>query len=1509
MHLRRLLTVTLAISPLMFLAPHAIARDLTFEDRVNAQEAIERVYYSHQIGATKPFDEAVPRAVLEQKVRKYLQESVVLETYWKTPITAEALTREVQRMARNTRFPDRLRELYAALGNDPQLVLECLARPALAERLSRSFFAFDQPIHSSERQEAEALHDRLVSKNLPFTADDPRRNVVTIFRKETSDRSTTRRAVSEGENDILSPRRISLASAEYSAARTMAPATIGSEGPVTEEFDAFVIRVLLEDASTQFSEAIYVVPKRTWEDWWANQQSELDDAGSPRLDSFISDVDLAALVALPAPTLASIPASQPTCEPGDTWYPGSVAGLPSLRDYHSAVWTGSEMIIWGGFGSSTPVNTGGRYDPATDTWSATNVNQAPSARYLHTAVWTGTEMIVWGGNINGANVNSGGRYDPNTDTWSPVSTVNAPSPRATQTAIWTGQEMIIWGGCCASGNPFGSGGRYNPTTNAWSLMTTTSAPAPRGSHSAIWTGTQMIVWGGSGSGSALLSTGGRYSPSTNTWSPTSLNLAPTGRWSNTAVWTGSEMIIWGGYVGTITPYTFLNTGARYNPVTDQWFPTSMNNAPPGRSGHTAIWSGSQMIVWGGYRSAEGFDTGGRYDPVADTWTTLTATNAPTTRSFHAAVWTGKLMIVWGGSGEASVRMHSGGRYDPAADAWTPTAGRSDPVGRSGHTALWTGTRMIVWGGTIRGSSLVSGGQYDPTTDTWTATTTMNSPEGRYSHSAVWTGSRMIVWGGIGRDYLNSGGLYDPVADSWSPTSVLGAPSGRMLHTAIWSGDQMIVWGGNGSFGGTSPPGATNTGGRYDPSTDSWIAISLLNAPVSRYSHTAVWAGRSMIVWGGATDLYGAAVLSSGGVYDPAADTWTSTSMTHSPTARWSHTAVWTGTEMIIWGGIDGGAFVAAAGSLYDPTGDVWLPMNSGGAIGLRYAHTAVWTGKEMIVWGGVVLPDLTNSGGRYDPAADSWTPTSMVEAPDKRVEHTAVWDGRQMIIWGGVDMDDPTGGRYSPDGTFDPPTVDAGPDAVVECASALGAETKLSGSGTGCGSLAFTWTGPFAEGGGSVQGGDAEVTLPVGKSTITLRVDDTHGQSATDTVVVNVQDTTPPLLTCPDPPAAECAESSGTQVQVGATATDACSPSVQITNSQTSGSGDATTNYPLGTTSVSFTASDSSGNVATCSIPVTVKDTTPPVLTCPIVAPAECSSPAGTAVTLVATAKDTCSATVALTNTRTSSGGDASGTYPLGSTPVMFTAQDPSGNTATCSTPVAVRDTTPPSLLLVTNTPTLWPPNHDLVPVHPAWQVHDACDANPAVALLSVTSSEPDDAPGMGDDNTTGDIAGADLGTADGQVDLRAERSGTGPGRVYQMTYQAVDASGNSTPAFAVVTVPHDQGQGPEPLLMRLEPDRTPGMVRMYWPVTPGSLGYDVISGDLSQLRVGSRQLSLGVVRVLARGTTETSLTEGTSGLIPATGAGIFYLIQSRTDHGGGGYGTESAPWPRVPASCEGGCP
>lgn len=121
-----------------------------------------------------------------------------------------------------------------------------------------------------------------------------------------------------------------------------------------------------------------------------------------------------------------------------------------------------------------------------------------------------------------------------------------------------------------------------------------------------------------------------------------------------------------------------------------------------------------MIVWGGFDAQQNFASGARYDPVADIWEPTTPTDAPLPRWGHSAVWTGDRMIVWGGYTAISDVLYprTGGVYDPVGDAWLATSTLDSPIGRTNHTAVWTGTRMIVWGG-LNGTSLGTGGIYTP----------------------------------------------------------------------------------------------------------------------------------------------------------------------------------------------------------------------------------------------------------------------------------------------------------------------------------------------------------------------------------------------------------------------------------------------------------------------------------------------------------------------------------------------------------------------------------------------------------------------------------------------------------------------------------------------------------------------------------------------------------------------------------------------------------------------------
>jgi hypothetical protein len=143
-------------SGLAFLRPpsNASQRPLSFEERVAYQRAIEEVYWRHRIWPKerkdpKPsLDAIMSQAQLEKKVADYLRKSQALEAYWQRPITAEQLQTEMDRMARYTKQPEVLQELFEALGNDPFVIAECLARPVLTERLL-AHFTNEQVKHTS----------------------------------------------------------------------------------------------------------------------------------------------------------------------------------------------------------------------------------------------------------------------------------------------------------------------------------------------------------------------------------------------------------------------------------------------------------------------------------------------------------------------------------------------------------------------------------------------------------------------------------------------------------------------------------------------------------------------------------------------------------------------------------------------------------------------------------------------------------------------------------------------------------------------------------------------------------------------------------------------------------------------------------------------------------------------------------------------------------------------------------------------------------------------------------------------------------------------------------------------------------------------------------------------------------------------------------------------------------------------------------------------------------------
>lgn len=330
---------------------------------------------------------------------------------------------------------------------------------------------------------------------------------------------------------------------------------------------------------------------------------------------------------------------------------------------------------------------------------------APYPRTAHTVVWTGRELITWGGGVQNRFLRDGARYDPTADQWRRISTNCPLAGRWNLAAVWTGKEMIVWGGRAHFNSKYnyGDGAIYDPEKDTWRTMNTDGAPAARSQVSYVWTGRELIIWGGRGDNDCSFNDGAKYDPDTDTWKRIADCPAMEPRHNTPAVWTGTEMIIWGGSSWNDTNSFSFDNGAGYNPTLDRWKTLPKQNAPASRTKHTAVWTGTEMIVWGGvhYPSGEYYNSGASYNPALNRWTPLPSAGAPSHRSAHIAAWTGSEMVVWAGMVTNNVCFNNGARFNPLTGRWSPLSVENAPAPRMlmrPDAAVWTGSQMLVFGG-------------------------------------------------------------------------------------------------------------------------------------------------------------------------------------------------------------------------------------------------------------------------------------------------------------------------------------------------------------------------------------------------------------------------------------------------------------------------------------------------------------------------------------------------------------------------------------------------------------------------------------------------------------------------------------------------------------------------------------------------------------------------------------------------------------------------------------------
>src|SRR6266481_3424642 len=348
-------------------------RTLTFTDRVAYQRAIEEVYWRHRIwpktnaGSKPSLDKVMSQAQIKKKVEDYLRDSQALEDYWRRPITPDQLQAEMERIASHTKQPAVLREIFVALGNDPFVIAECLARPVLAERLLTELYAHDQRFHGElkRRAEAELRTHRSVgqmkqtsgmytemewvrSENLDLAPSDAPGVVATsLFSMANPSRGgrgvgqdvPQARGYSEGPNAIRMNRnewdesmgKLAKDFRHTKACDAWAQIKTGVLSPLQEDDGHYYAVAVMKKGKDRLKLATVAWLKEPLRSWLAKAEAQVPMTMAAVSASYTLPV-ISGQSDNSIPSVACI----------DNWIATSTTSAPAARRLHTAVWTGSE---------------------------------------------------------------------------------------------------------------------------------------------------------------------------------------------------------------------------------------------------------------------------------------------------------------------------------------------------------------------------------------------------------------------------------------------------------------------------------------------------------------------------------------------------------------------------------------------------------------------------------------------------------------------------------------------------------------------------------------------------------------------------------------------------------------------------------------------------------------------------------------------------------------------------------------------------------------------------------------------------------------------------------------------------------------------------------------------------------------------------------------------------------------------------------------------------------------
>lgn len=322
------------------------------------------------------------------------------------------------------------------------------------------------------------------------------------------------------------------------------------------------------------------------------------------------------------------------------------------------------------------------------------------------------------------------------------------------------------------------------------------------------------------------------------------------------------------------------------------------------------------------------------------------------RMEETAVWTGHQFVVWGGAGQGDgVTYRNGAAYDPAARRWRVLP--PGPLGaRWGAVGVWTGEDVFIWGGTGPGTGWTgptfrNGALYDPTTRQWTRVPPAPIPA-RQDASVIWTGHEVVVFGGLGTGHIGwvparrtDGAVYNLVTGRWQRLPSSPLPFQAMQVSAAWNGTALVAT----ALGASGVMTVS-----WSPGSPRWHVLATVSSLARAISSTVVWTGSRFVYLRDTCPIIPGDALcanrprGSAAAFDPGSGT--QSSLPRSPVLGRPGTSTWTGRALVAINPESG------SGAAYDAGARRWRrlptapPFNPLGVV-------SVWTGHELIVWGGV----------------------------------------------------------------------------------------------------------------------------------------------------------------------------------------------------------------------------------------------------------------------------------------------------------------------------------------------------------------------------------------------------------------------------------------------------------------------------------------------------------------------------------------------------------------------------